>query len=65
MKQHRKIYQTPLIIPNGDEVGIYMVITEVCRETGSVLASYPCRIPEWSLLNCDHKDFEFYHPILN
>jgi len=65
MKQHRKILQTPLLIPNGEEVDIYMVITEVSKETGSALVSYPCRIPEWSLLHCEHKEYEFYHPILN
>jgi hypothetical protein len=65
MKQQRKILQTPLLIRNGEEVDIYMVITEVSRETGSALLSYTCRIPEWSLLNCEHKEYEFYHPILN
>ena len=65
MKQQRKIYQRPLLIPNGEEVDIYMVITEVSKETNSTLVSYTCRIPEWSLLHCEHKEYEFYHPILN
>ena len=64
MKQQRKIYQSPLLVPNGEEVDIYMVITEVSRETNFVLISYTCRMPEWSQ-HWKYKEYEFYHPILN
>jgi len=64
MKQQRKIYQSPLAVRRGEELDIYIVITEVCRETNSVIISYTCPVPEWSQ-HWKYEEYEFYHPILN
>ena len=64
MKQQRKIYQYPLLIPNGEKIDIHLVITEVSRRTGSVLQSYSCPMPEWAQ-HWEYKECEFYHPIMN
>ena len=42
----------------------YLVITEYCSETKTIIGTYLARLPNWVALD-DDPQYEFYQPIYN
>ena len=64
LMQNIKIYHTPAEVQGEKVTGFYLLLTEVCAETGKIIALYYCPLPVFV-----HKElfeqYKFYQYIFN